>query len=164
MGLDMYLKAEVSKYVSYYDDGNENYGKGLYPDFLRDFEDMQRERRNLICVSSEYEIGYWRKFNALHSYIVNSFADGVDECQDIVLWEQDIKRILETLKSLTPENASVVMPPKDGFFFGSTDIDEWYWRDVGYSIKVFEKILKVVTEFASKAPGSYLRIIYHASW
>ena len=35
-----------------------------------------------------------------------------------------------------------LLPPTSGFFFGSTEIDEYYKQDVEDSIKIFEDLLK----------------------
>lgn len=44
------------------------------------------------------EFGYWRKFNALHGFICDRFADGVDECQEIPLTLDNVKFILSCVE------------------------------------------------------------------
>ena len=83
------------------------------------------------------EVAYWRKFNALHGYIVDNFANGEDICQEIWLDYDDIESILKALK-----NEENQLEPTEGFFFGSQEKDEWYYEDVENAIKVFESILK----------------------
>jgi hypothetical protein len=34
-----------------------------------------------------------------------------------------------------------LLPPESGFFFGSTEIDEWYWNDIEHTIKMLEGLL-----------------------
>ena len=89
------------------------------------------------------EIAYWRKFNALHAFIVNHFADGEDKCQKIFLYDEQLKKIHHTLKTILDDTslAGELMPPSEGFFFGSYEIDEWYWKDVENAYKVFSEIL-----------------------
>lgn len=41
------------------------------------------------------ELGYWRKHPDLHGYIVGTFADGKDICQEIPLAVQDMERSLK---------------------------------------------------------------------
>jgi hypothetical protein len=104
------------------------------------------------------EIAYWRKFNALHAFIVNNFADGKDECQKIVLYDEELKKIHDTLKTILDDTslASQLMPPSQGFFFGTYEIDEWYWKDVENAYKVFSEIL---------SDGEETREYYYqASW
>jgi hypothetical protein len=65
------------------------------------------------------ELGYWRKHPNLHGYIVNKFAGGADECQDIPLTVENLVDILRA----TVEGD---LPETQGFFFGvsSPDKDE----------------------------------------
>ena len=94
----------------------------------------------------------------MHSYIVREFADGEDDCKPIFLDVEDIKKILSTLKEITPNNASEVLPTQTGFFFGSQDYDEWYFEDVKYAIDLFTKMLDVLEN--KKGWSAY----YQASW
>jgi hypothetical protein len=32
------------------------------------------------------------------------------------------------------------LPPQEGFFFGGTDIDEWYWNDLKNTITQLERV------------------------
>lgn len=102
------------------------------------------------------EVGYWRKFNALHGFIVDNFANGVDNCQDIWLDYDDVESILKALKDT--ENP---IKPVEGFFFGSQDMDEWYYEDVKKAIEVFEAVLKDMNSGFGKR---YLDFCYQASW
>ncbi len=78
------------------------------------------------------EVGYWRKFNALHAWFVQHVQDGKDDCEPYPLSKEKIEEVLAVLKNVKedPEEAPKLLPPQSGFFFGSTDIDEWYLRDV----------------------------------
>lgn len=59
------------------------------------------------------EIGYWRKHPNLHGYIVNTFANGVDECQPIPLSLSDVNDILHAIEN-------DLLPHTVGFFFGTS--------------------------------------------
>lgn len=72
MGLDMYLY--LNKYESQFDNK-----KLTYPRELATLKGKIKER-NFLSKETSYQVGYWRKFNALHSYIVKKFADGEDKC------------------------------------------------------------------------------------
>ena len=102
------------------------------------------------------EIGYWRKFNALHGFIVDNFANGNDNCQEIWLDYEDVKKILTALK-----NEENPIEPTKGFFFGSQERDEWYDTDVKNAIEVFESLLE---EMESEFSREYLDYFYQASW
>jgi hypothetical protein len=153
MGLDMYLYASKYESRSQYRGGNE---KGFYPENLRDFQNDMIER-NFISKDTRYMVGYWRKFNALHNYIVRTFADGVDDCKPIYLSSSDIDDILNTLRKArdNKEKVNEILPTQRGCFFGSQEYDEWYWRDVEYSIRLFEELITIKDEY---------EIYYEASW
>lgn len=109
------------------------------------------------------EIGYWRKFNALHNYIVDNFADGVDECQEIPLTKENVVQILDDLnktieilstlnkiksddghyyKYEVPEEIELPLIPRSGCFFGSLAIDECYENYVKRAVDVFSMIVR----------------------
>lgn len=53
--------------------------------------------------------------------------------------------------------AEKLLPSCDGFFFGGTDYDEWYLKDIAYTIKILEDVL-TTTDFETQA------IYYVSSW
>ena len=148
MGLDMYLYAKRYRSTLRKEDIE-------YPEELKDFEVGYRS------VYEEYKIGYWRKFNALHNFIVEKCADGVDDCRETYIPEEIIKEIVknceEILENNSKEKAEELMPTKSGFFFGSLDYDEYYFQDLEYTYNLFKKILD------DGLTGEY-DIMYNASW
>ena len=80
-----------------------------------------------------HEVAYWRKANAIHGWIIN-YTNSVDDCTPISLTKQDLYALRETclavLNARTEETALDLLPPREGFFFGSNGIDEWYWDNV----------------------------------
>lgn len=169
MGLDMYLYAE--KYESKYKDKTLSYPKEL--------EELLKKinKYHIASKTTTYKIGYWRKFNALHNYIINHFADGRDECQEVYLLKSDLLEILEVLKKVEKsfetakikeekddfiiyENpiAEKLLPTQDGFFFGNLDYDNFYLDDVKLSIEIFEEVLKLLEK------NNDYYIYYQASW
>ena len=63
------------------------------------------------------EVGYWRKHPNLHGYIVSTFANGVDECQEIPLKFDDVMKIIESVKEKK-------LPHTEGFFFGYSNSED----------------------------------------
>lgn len=153
MGLDMYLYA--SGYESKHSRGGEVI-KGFYPEELSLFEE-KHQQHNFLSKETKYQIGYWRKFNALHNYIVKNFANGVDDCKEIYLPKEGIEQILEVLKTIKKDKskANELLATQSGFFFGSTEYDEYYWQDIDYSIELFEDVLTLHYSWD---------IYYQASW
>lgn len=81
MGLDMYLeKLPRNKTMEELEaESEEAWKKGL--DYRRkNIRDVRR-------------VGYWRKVNRLHGFVVDTFAGGVDECQEIELSRADVETI-----------------------------------------------------------------------
>ena len=119
---------------------------------------------NRICYITE-QVAYWRKFNALHGWFVNECAGGLDECQNIYVEEDKLVELLETLKKVSDNftMAKELLPPTQGFFFGSDEVDEYYKEDVNSTIKIIEELLKEHEQ--SKEYGLYSGDFeYRASW
>ena len=106
-----------------------------------------------ICVA------YWRKANAIHGWFVD-LDGGRDECQTIYVSLDQLKELRELANSvvLTPAMAGDVLPPQEGFFFGSYDIDEWYINDMKNTVEMLDKIISNVS------PDAYPTFFYQASW
>ena len=107
-----------------------------------------------ICVA------YWRKANAIHGWFVNTLAGGVDECQPIYVSLDKLIELRELANSvvLAPAMAGDILPPQAGFFFGSSDIDEWYINDMKNTVEMLDKII------SSVSPDEYPTFFYQASW
>jgi len=154
MGLDMYMY--VSEYESRFDTNKKG---NFYPKKLEDFEKDISER-NFVSKETKYQVGYWRKFNALHNYIVEHFADGNDDCRPVYIGYNELELLRNVCKDVLDNHdlASELLPTQDGFFFGSTEYDEWYFENLEYSLDLFNKLL----EFCNKNPST--DIYYKASW
>lgn len=112
---------------------------------------------------------YWRKANAIHKFFVDTCADGIDECQPIQVSIDvlaDLVGRCETILSSGPEDdellidpdiAEELLPTYDGFFFGSTDYDEWYIDNLKETVKA----LKPIVDHPERYPDP---IIYQAWW
>ena len=168
MGLDMYFSRRT--YVSSFKstrDADGNWGERDVNNMELKFDDADLSHVNLKNVRYIEEVfGEFRKFNALHGYVVDNFGGGRDECQVIYLDIDDLIQIHEML-SLVQESLSIgdkviagqTLPPKEGFFFGSTEIDKWYEKDVKEAVEVFSKIIEEHSIVGYNASYSY-----QASW
>ena len=58
---------------------------------------------------------------------------------------------------INPEVAEELLPTQGGFFFGSTDYDQWYMQDIDNTIEILEKVLEE-TDFNTQM------ISYASSW
>jgi len=85
-------------------------------------------------------VGHWYKANAIHKWFVDNVQDGVDECQEShVSFDQleELKRLCEQV--LATKNP-LLLPPQAGFFFGSLEIDEYYWKNLEETIAIISKL------------------------
>ena len=60
------------------------------------------------------------------------------------------------------EEIADILPTTDGFFFGSTDYDEYYMQDIDYTIERLEQILKEEKELNDM--NFYSEFAYQSSW
>lgn len=103
------------------------------------------------------EVAYWRKANAIHEWFVQTFQAGVDECQfSDPIGREGLAGLVERCKRiLAGEDPSTLLPSKPGFFFGGTDYDESYRRDLE------DTIAQLTPLIAERNTDVF---IYHASW
>jgi hypothetical protein len=85
----------------------------------------------------------------LHGFIVETFADGEDECQEIDLSADDIRQILAAIEV-------AALPETTGFFFGESDGTE---KDE--DLTVFREALDWLE---AKDDRAWRYIHYQASW
>lgn len=100
------------------------------------------------------EMGYWRKHPNLHGYIVNTFAEGVDECQEIELGKDDL---LQIAKAIRMKN----LPHTDGFFFGDSS---WHDGKEEEYAAIFEKAAAWLSQEYDRSKEFFRTVYYQASW
>ena len=136
MGLDQYLYSV--KYLSKYRE-NEDLGK------------------TQIVKTEEI---YWRKSNQIHNWFVNNVQNGTDDCGFYEVSEDQLIDLKNTCQKVldNPKLAEKLLPTQSGFFFGSTEYDEYYWHDIKYTIQEIDKLLKLDEQ------ESFSWFEYHSSW
>jgi hypothetical protein len=89
------------------------------------------------------EIGYWRKANQIHKWFVDNVQNGNDNCDNYYVDREDLENLLKVCKEVKndPSKADELLPTRSGFFFGSTDYDEWYFNDIDSTIQILEEAL-----------------------
>lgn len=89
------------------------------------------------------EAGYWRKANQIHRWFVENVQNGVDNCGDYYVDTSDLKTLLELCQKVKADNslAEELLPSASGFFFGGTEYDEWYFKDIDETIAILEEAL-----------------------
>ena len=148
MGLDMYLTAK--RYVSDYNDAD----KVLSTELMRHFPELS-ETQTIREVS--VRVGYWRKANAIHKWFVTNVQKGTDDCNSYLVPREQLQELRDTCERVLAfrELATAQLPPASGFFFGNTDLDEWYYRDLEETIKIIDATLTLPVNWD---------IEYQSSW
>jgi len=166
MGLDMYMY--IKKGV--YEDPDKVKERVFDPE-LEVFENNLRARGCCLGKTTTFEIGYWRKANAIHNWIVNNCADGVDECQMIYIPLEKAEELRDVCNQVLADHSKApeLLPTTDGFFFGDTDYDDWYFNKVQYTADLLTMIILWMKEREKKVEegtgdGAWYEIYYQASW
>ncbi len=100
-------------------------------------------------VTVQATVGYWRKANQIHTWFVKHVQEGKDECLTHYVSRDQLKALREVCQTILDDRskAGELLPPSSGFFFGSTDLDEWYWADITATVAVVDKCLSMPDHF-----------------
>lgn len=101
-------------------------------------------------------VAYFRKFNALLKW-VDTHVKEVENLKDVILGKDDLQKLLDTLDVINDKNCHELFATTQGFFFGSTEYDEWYWQDINDLKTVIQKLLNEV-DFERMV------VYFHAWW
>lgn len=158
MGLDMYLRKKMYIGANY----EHNNIKGVIY-ITRDNEPVKINFDKVTYIIED--CGYWRKANGVHAWFVENVQDGQDDCKEYYVSESKLKELLNVCLQIkaNPTLAPELLPTQDGFFFGNTDYEEYYWDDIDLTINIINEILADTVEINGK---TFLRgeIYYQSSW
>ena len=169
MGLDMYLEGRL--YVSQYAEPEGKLNR-LMDAIKEEFPGYEDTSGNFRSLSINLPLMYWRKANAIHGWFVNNVQDGVDNCQTSEVSRGQLEDLQALVNEILDAKTNAIsrgesledalalaekkLPPHEGFFFGSTDINEWYFEDLEYTSEALAKILAM--------PVNFDYFTYYASW
>jgi len=139
MGLDMYLHKRT--YVKY----SDNLELKL---LLQKSKSVDVEKVSYIVE----EVGYWRKANMIHKWFVDQVQDGNDDCKEYYVPYSKLLELQSLCKKVLKTKDASLLPPTEGFFFGSTDVDEYYFEDLRKTIEIISSLDKRMDYY------------YRASW
>ena len=147
MGLDMYLYAE--KFVSNMEYRNEQ------EQFNKIVSALEAEQFTMGHVIAEVEVAYWRKANAIHAYFV---GENEDDCSPIRVDREQLQTLQDACQQVidNPALAEELLPTQGGFFFGSTEYDDWYMDSIKETHDKLSQLLAVIPDGWS--------FKYQASW
>ncbi len=141
MGLDMYLYREVYIGANYHH--NNVTGKiELYQNESPIFIDFYK-----VSAIKE-QVGYWRKAQAIHNWIVENVQDGVDNCGTYYVSRNQLRDLRKNCKEILrhPDMAEELIP--------SFSYDDYYFEDLEFTVKMLDEVLMI-------KDGEFY---YHSSW
>ena len=132
------------------------------------------------------EVYYWRKANFIHQWFVDNIQDGIDDCGDYRVTQKDLQILIDTLKEVYNslcnkemitkkvkdgtieyeikvfkeedlEKAKELLPTQEGFFFGGTEYDEYYFEQIKDTLNDLQ-----ILDRSFDYENNYL--IYGSSW
>lgn len=154
MGLDMYLSKKT--YV-----GAEYKHRNVIVNALDITIDGKPVKVNPAKLSYIIEAAiYWRKSNNIHKWFVDNVQKGEDDCGTYEVSIDQLKTLLDLCKQVQAnhDKAEELLPSQGGFFFGSTDYDEWYFKDIDETIVELEALI------ANHSEDAEIEYEYYASW
>jgi hypothetical protein len=156
MGLDMYLSAKryISKHFHEGDSEKAEAIQKLFPE-LANIQGRWGDASPVKEVT--IDIGYWRKANAIHDWFVREVQGGEDECRPHYVSRDHLQQLKESCEEvlIKRSKASELLPTTSGFFFGSTDYDQYYFEDLETTIAIIDKCLALPTAWEFE---------YRSSW
>lgn len=157
MGLDMYLRAEISE-SNYEWERGESGDNEVFTSVINAIgaENVYDQSNPFLEVS--LSVGYWRKANAIHNWFVENVQDGEDNCHKYSVSKEQLKELVSLCIEVVNDHskAEKLLPTSEGFFFGSTDYNEFYFME----LKRTASMLKVLI---NKAPDTW-SFSYQSSW
>ena len=165
MGLDMYLSARKRfekinwQVLQNNDELSYNSPEAVYPKFndLMEITQMNNVATDVYGASVEVTCAYWRKANQIHKWFVDNVQGGNDNCGEYYVSQEQLRELLDLVKRTLAERNPTLLSPQGGFFFGGTDIDEWYWLGLKNTQEQLERVLNL-------PQLSDLSFSYSSSW
>lgn len=160
MGLDMFL-SKRTYFTTYRNNKNEwKHVKSAKITIEREYEDGTSDNAEITCnnlthgIYIETPVAYWRKANAIHRWFLEHTGTEVDDCKPINVSGEQLIELRNTCEAVLKDHskAEELLPTQEGFFFGSTEYDEYYFDDLQDTINQLQNVFK---------DEEY---IYEASW
>ncbi len=109
------------------------------------------------------EAAYWRKANQIHRWFVENVQNGVDDCKEYYVDIEQLKKLVGICETVLAAKNDVLsaslLPPQEGFFFGGTELDEYYYNDVSNTIDMLKEC--IINATVDNGSTDYY---YQSSW
>ena len=155
MGLDMYLNAKRFLWGQGEDVQIAKAITELLPELskLKRGASFREDPVREICI----EAMYWRKANAIHAWFVRNVQGGQDDCGNYRVDRTQLQELASLIDQVLAQKdkAGALLPPQSGFFFGSAEVDEYYYSDLQRTKDGIANVLEL--------PDCW-DFEYHSSW
>jgi len=156
MGLDMYLTAKKYLWSDKDKEVSEKINEliGVKADPQARFNGSSMQVKGIAI-----DAMYWRKANAIHGWFVENVQDGKDECQESWVSRDQLRALRDLCEDILKHpdaERDEDLEPKQGFFFGSYEKDQWYYEDLKHTVEGLDKALSL--------PENEYDFYYQASW
>ena len=153
MGLDMYLRLRKAHHAA-----ND--------EWFTSYDNAWGSKWKLS--ESTYTVCEWRKANAIHKWFVDHVQDGEDDCGRYPVSVDKLKDLRAACREAMTlydegniEDAAMFMPTQEGFFFGSTDYDDYYREDLQ---RTFDACHNLIRTLESPHRKDWISVEYESSW
>lgn len=149
MGLDMYLSAEKYQWGSV----------GEEPTEMTKAVNTVLDTKGKQVSSVRIWACDWRKANEIHAWFVKNVQDGEDDCEEYEVYIEQLAELVRLCKEVLDDHskAEELLPTQEGFFFGSTDYDEYYFGSL-------EDTIEKLTPFITDPDWQKWDFYYQSSW
>lgn len=155
MGLDMYLYAEksVSGYSFEEKPEQEQYKSVINAIGATEIASPSAPYAEITVTSM-----YWRKVNAIHSWFVENVQEGKDNCDKYWVSREMLTKLRDLCVEVVqnPKKAKKLLPTAEGFFFGGTEYDEYYFETI-------KETASRLTILLNTTPNNW-EFYYRSSW
>ena len=126
-------------------------------------------------ITLEYNAAQWRKANAIQRWMNDELAGGdMENCQSYPIDSDKLDQLRNDCMAVLSMNSNPLankkmveelaekrgLYPMEGFFFGTYEFDEWYFRDLEYTVAVIDRLDKA----GALNPDSDVTFTYRAWW
>ncbi len=115
------------------------------------------DMESIYGVDVSVNVAYWRKVNAVHGWFVENVQRGEDDCGEYYVSHDKLKQLVRDCTLAITNKDPNIIPPAEGFFFGGTDIDEWYWHGLMNTINQLQPLI-------DRPDFDKLSFYYQSSW
>lgn len=185
MGLDMYLYTNSKRVCQEVNDQTDEWeGNFQTPRGLA----VQWRKANAVHKWFVDNVQYGKDDCGLYEVSVSQLVALHDTCKEVLDSTELIDAMIENGRHLTdngwepimqrgqmladPSKAQELLPTNEGFFFGGTDYDQWYWWDLQFTVEKLGKLLENLRPSDESAwhtvhkdePDWYVKFYYSSSW